>query len=90
MNSRRTRMDIVFDMLRAIQNKGGKIKPTHLMYKANLSHSLMNSYLGELVEKGLVIGETEKTGKMLALTDKGYDFINQFKKMKEFEKAFGL
>lgn len=90
MSVRRTRMDIVYDMLRAIQNKGGKIKPTHLMYKANLSHSLMNSYLEELSSKGFVSELSDNGNKMLALTDKGFEFINQFKKMKEFEKAFGL
>ena len=79
-------------MLNTIRSKGGRIKPTHLMYKANLSHSQMRQYLDELIEKGLMIEEIGKKDerKMLAITDKGIDFISQFNQMKEFEKTFGF
>ena len=77
-------------MLHTISNKGGKIKPTHLMYKANLSHTQMKQYLEELMQKSLV-EEDKKTGRtMLLITPKGYSFIQQFNQMKEFEKTFGL
>jgi predicted transcriptional regulator len=45
MGARRSRLELVFDILQAIQNKGGKIKPTHLIYKSNLSHKLLISYM---------------------------------------------
>ena len=54
MERKRNRVEIVHDILISIQNKGGKIKPTHLMYKANLSHVQMNSYLGELIKNEMV------------------------------------
>ncbi len=79
-------------MLRTIQVKGGRIKPTHLMYKANLSHNQMHQYLEELQAKGFVtdekVGKEER--KMLVLSDKGIAFINQYNQMKEMEKTFGL
>jgi len=77
-------------MLQTISNKGGRIKPTHLMYKANLSHTQMKLYLDELMDKNLI--EEESTGgrKFLLITQKGYSFIQQYNQMKEFEKTFGL
>jgi len=96
MASRRSRLELVFDILLAIQNKGGVIKPTHLMYKSNLSHKLLNSYLDELIQKELVMIEEEfvkrkkASNKTVRITDKGLTFLSEFRKMREFTDAFGL
>lgn len=82
-------MDIINDMLASIRNKGGRIKPTHLMYKANLSHKLLNTYLDDLVEKELV-REVKGRYKYLVITEKGYEFLEQFEKMRRFQETFGL
>ncbi len=89
MQKKRERTDIILDMLSVIQEKG-RVKPTHLMYKANLSHTQMKSYLEELAGKGLVAKETEKGRDYIAMTDEGYKFLAKLKEMKEFEEAFGL
>jgi predicted transcriptional regulator len=90
MQGKRSRIEIIHDMLQTIGNKGGRIKPTHLMYKANLSHNQMKQYLDELISKNMVHEEAKDERKMLVITDKGYAFIQQFHQMKEFEKTFGL
>jgi predicted transcriptional regulator len=90
MQRKRSRLDIVYDMLLTISNKGGRIKPTHLMYKANLSHNQMKLYLDELIAKSLVEEEEKEERKILVLTQKGFAFIQKFNQMKEFEKTFGL
>ncbi len=96
MSARRSRLELIFDILLSIQNKGGKIKPTHLMYKSNLSHKLLNSYLEELIGKGLVVVEEEYTrkkeaaNKTVVITDKGLGFLAEFRRMREFTDAFGL
>ncbi|NQV91051.1 hypothetical protein HQ489_01110 [Candidatus Woesearchaeota archaeon] len=96
MATRRSRLELIFDILLAIQNKGGTIKPTHLMYKSNLSHKLLNNYLDELVMKELVfiqdiIGKKkQKSTKAIVLTDKGLSFLAEFRRMREFTDAFGL
>lgn len=87
---KRTKIDIVYDMLKAIEEKGGKIKPTHLLYKSNLSHQRMKTYLQELQEKNMIEETEVKKKKMYALTDVGRRFIQNFKQMKEFTDAFGL
>ncbi len=96
MGARRSRLELIFDILLAIQNKGGRIKPTHLMYKSNLSHKLLNTYLEELIGKELVEIDEEfqrkrKTStKMVVITDKGLGFLAEFRRMREFTDAFGL
>ena len=90
MPKKRSRLDIISDMLASIQDTGGKIKPTHLMYRANLSHVQMTSYLDELVEKEVVQKVKKSNYDYIIMTDKGFDFFKKLREMKEFEKTFGL
>lgn len=92
MAEKRTKVDIVGDMLRVIlDKKGGRIKPTHLMYKANLSHAQLKSYLEELAQKEMVQEvHGSKNNKYLMITDKGCKFIEKLQEMKQFEKSFGF
>lgn len=90
MERKRDRTQIISDMLTAIMNKGGTIKPTHLMYKSNLAHKQMKSYLEELIDKTF-IKKVEKSGyDYLMITDSGLKFLEKIKEMKEFERTFGL
>ena len=92
---KRSRTDVLFDILRIVQENRGRIKPTHLMYKANLSHQTMGLHLNNLLKSGL-LKETQlelkksRSKKVIEITSKGIDFYLKYSKMKEFEKTFGL
>jgi len=86
---KRSRMDIIRDMLMYLKEKR-LAKPTHLMYKANLSHKQMKLYLDELIKNKLVEQKIDGDKIKLALTKKGLDFILKYNQMKQFEDAFGL
>lgn len=90
MSEKRDRMQIIHDILIAIQKKNGRIKPTHLLYKSNLSYQRMNLYLEELIEKGLVAKDFDEDNKYFILTEKGYIFLAEYQRMSEFTKSFGL
>ena len=83
-------MDIISDMLSIIRERGGSIKPTHLMYKANLSHKQMKSYLDELTKKALIQLGTPETDNKIKITKSGIDFNLKYLQMKDLEKTFGL
>ena len=83
-------MDIISDMLAIVQEKGGSIKPTHLLYKSNLSYKKMLEYVKELMDKGMVGEKEEKGKKMYIITEKGSAYIQEFRKIKEFSDSFGL
>lgn len=77
-------------MLQSIQEKGGKIKPTHLMYRANLAHQQMNSYLEELINKNFIKKIKDNNYEYIIITDTGLKFVEKIRQMKEFERTFGL
>lgn len=87
---KRSRVQIIHDILSVIHAKGGAIKPTHLLYKANLSHESMKQYVGELCAGGFMEERTERAGKRFALTDKGYKFLSEYKRFSAFAESFGI
>ncbi len=87
---RRSKIEIINDILTSIQKKSGKIKPTHLLYKSNLSYKKMNEYIHELIGKEMMEEKKVDKNRYYVVTDKGLKFISEFKKMKEFTESFGL
>ncbi len=87
---RRNRLQIILDILELMQRKGGNIKPTHLLYGGNLSYDRLKKYIKELEEKGLIMQVNDKGKTRYRITDKGLNFINEARKIKEITDAFGL
>jgi len=87
---RRGKLEIIADILKSIQGKGGKIKPTHLLYKSNLSHTKLKEYANALLEKGMIEEKIVKGRKMYFMKEAGYKFLLEFERIKEFSESFGL
>jgi len=87
---RRGRLEIIADILISIKNKGGEIKPTHLLYKSNLSHAKLKEYSNILLEKGMIEELLVKGRKMFVMKEQGYKFLSEFERIKEFSDSFGL
>ena len=91
MSKKRGRLQIIHDILSAIRNKGGTIKPTHLLYKSNLSHQMMNEYIKELKSKDFITEHEGKKGsKTFSLSKKGYEYLAEYRTVIRFIENFGL
>ena len=90
MNKKRDSLQVIYDILNVIREKNGNIKPTHILYKSNLSHSMMDEYLKDLVAKNFISEIKTKNGKTYSLKDKGYEFLEKYKTIINLLESFGL
>jgi len=90
MAKKRNKLEVIRDILKVINDKNGSIKPTHIMYKSNLSYQMMEEYLTELIEKDFIKQSKNKNGKTYSITEKGLEYLNKFKFILEFTDSFGL
>ena len=88
--SRRNRTEIIHDMLAALAKHRGRLKPTRLLYKANLSHAQMKDYVAELESKKLVRFAEEKKANYYVITEQGYQYLHELRKILEMSDALGL
>ncbi|MFP4423960.1 MAG: winged helix-turn-helix domain-containing protein [Candidatus Woesearchaeota archaeon] len=87
---KRERIEIIYDVLKAIQDKGGKAKPTHILYKSNLSSQMMKQYLMSLIEKGFIEEVRDKKNKYYVLNKKGFEYIKDFDMIRKFMDSYDL
>ncbi len=85
----RSPLRIYLDIIDAI-NEEGQARPTHILYKANLSYDRLVKYLDDLAAKGLVEVRQEKDTKYYVLTPKGVKFLIELKRAEAFIKGFGF
>ena len=90
MDKKRNKLEIIRDILQVIKNRNGKIKPTHILYKSNLSYQMMDEYLKELIEKEFIVEHRLKKGKTYEVTSKGLSFLEKYNLIVDFTNSFGL
>ncbi len=77
--ARRSQMEIYIDILKAVAE--GKRKPTHIMYRANLSWTRLRKYIDFLISQDLLQERITEGASVFALTTKGKDVIGYFKRI---------
>ena len=85
----RSVLRINLDILNAVREEGDA-KPTHILYKANLSHERMVKYLDDLTGKGLIEMKQEGDNRTYSLTPKGVGFLIEMRRAEAFVQGFGL
>ena len=74
-------METFGDILRVIG--AGAEKPTHIMYKANLSWTVMQLYIKSLEAQGLVVADSDQGKRLYHLSEKGFEVSNQLLTIRE-------
>jgi len=77
--ARRSQFEIYLDILKAVAE--GKKKPTHIMYRANLSWTRLKKYLDFLIAQGLLQETVNESATIFSLTQKGKDVIGYYKRI---------
>jgi predicted transcriptional regulator len=77
---RRSRMEVKIDILQAIKEGAGR--PTHIMYRSNLSWSVMQGFIRTLEIQGLVKTEASERKKRYLLTEKGERVLKTYLSMR--------
>ena len=93
MNKKRSRLEVIRDILKVISERAdrtGGVKPTHILYKSNLSYQMMDEYLNELKTKEFVVEKITKEGKRYTITEKGLKFLQEYQTVAGFMDSFGL
>ena len=89
MRQRRSKLRILADILETIYEENGA-RITQILYGANLSYDRLIKYLNELKEKELIVDKRDEQGSRYYLTEKGKDFLKEFKRIQRFAEAFGI
>lgn len=90
MRGKRESLELINDILTAVRDRNGTIKPTHIMYKANLSHQMLKEYLADLIVRGFLVEQDGKKGRTYLLTDKGFEYLKEYGVITRFMDSFGL
>ena len=84
---RRSKLEIHIAILRALACNG-RLKPTHITYKANVNCSALKECLDFLIERNLIkeqsINRKKKTRKVYAITEMG---LTALRNVNEINKA---
>lgn len=91
MSKKRDRLEIIYTILKIIQDKNNSIRPTPLLRYTNVSSQSFKEYYDELLQKKFIRKIEDKKGKKtISLTDKGFRFIEKYSYILGFIEEFEL
>ncbi len=88
---KRSRLEIIRDILKVIRESNNSISPTKLQRFSNLSFQMFEEYVNDLEKKGLIeVKPYKEKRKIYSLTDKGRAFLDKYQDFVNFLADFGL
>ncbi|MEM2112241.1 MAG: winged helix-turn-helix domain-containing protein [Candidatus Bathyarchaeia archaeon] len=80
--TRRSQMEILIDILKVVAD--GNEKPTHIMYRANLSWTRLKEQLDFLMKQEMLVEIEGEEGTIYKLTLKGKEVLEYFRKIEAY------
>ena len=90
MAKKRERLEVIYDILISIRDNSNSVRPTKLLYMSNLSPQMFKEYVKELMDKKFVVENLNDNKKEYSLTKKGFEYLQEYKKIVEMIENFGL
>ncbi|MFT4303716.1 MAG: winged helix-turn-helix domain-containing protein [Candidatus Woesearchaeota archaeon] len=88
---KRDRLEIIYSILKIIQDNNNSIKATPLLRYTNISSQSFSDYYKELLDKDFIRENFDKKKKKyISLTDKGFDYIARYSEIRGFIDEFEL
>lgn len=88
---KRSRLEIIRDILKVIREPNNSISPTKLQRFSNLSFQMFEEYVNDLEKKGLIeVKPYKEKRKIYSLTDKGRAFLDKYQDFVNFLADFCL
>ena len=88
--AKRSKLEIIRDILIIIQHNNNLIKPTPLLRKSNMSSTRFKEYFNYLLKKEFIKEIINNSNKYISLTDKGFKLLEKYKTIIEFIEEFEL
>jgi predicted transcriptional regulator len=94
MIMRRSKLEMHIDVLKALAYHG-RLKPTHIMYKAKINSSVLKKCLDLLIQQNLVkervvpMGRKNKTSVLYTITERGLSALKDIKEINIVLQVFG-
>ena len=79
--NRRSKIETYCEIVKAVGT--GAQRPTHIMYKANLSWSVMQEYISYLESSDILTSAVVDGKRMFHLTEKGFGLLNKYLALRE-------
>ena len=86
----RSRLETAYDILLYIYSEKEGAKPTHILYKANLSPKLQERYLNSMIDDGLISATNFGSQKRFSITKRGVKFIKLLMQLDEMTTIITL
>jgi predicted transcriptional regulator len=87
---KRSRLEVVFDILCVVRDHGRQIKVTPLIRHSGLSPQSFSRYFAKLLERGFLEEKAEGDSRIIVLTEKGASYIREYMAVLRFVREFEL